>query len=105
VKHALEYLESFAVMALLVVGLTGGAYHLFRDGGWIDAAGGTLWGFVTESPLTALLLFGCAIALTFMWRQSRKFQRQNGKAATAVFYVMLAAGAWFLGRLLLAGTL
>jgi hypothetical protein len=104
VKQALEYLESFAVMALLAVGLTGAAYHLFRDGGWVEAAGGSLWTFITDSPLMAMGLILCSIILTWMWRHSRSFQKQNTKAATAVFYAMLASGVYFLGRLIFVGT-
>jgi membrane protein implicated in regulation of membrane protease activity len=104
VKQTFEYLESFAVMALLSVGLTGASYHLFRDGGWVEAAGGSLWAFITDSPLMALGVILSSIVLTWMWRRSRSFQKQNTKAATAVFYTMLASGAYFLGRLTLVGT-
>jgi len=105
VKQALECLESFAVITLLLIGLTGAAYHLLRDGGWLEAAGGSLWNFITSSPLLALALMVCAGILTYLWRQSRRFRQQNGRAATVVFYLMLAAGAFFLGRLMLVGSL
>jgi hypothetical protein len=86
------------------MGLTGAAYHLFRDGGWVEAAGGGLWGFITNSPLMALALIVCALILTYLWRHGRSFQRQNTQVATGVFYVMLAAGAYSLGRLIIVGT-
>ena len=103
-KQTFEYLESLAVMALLATGLTGAAYHLFRDGGWMETAGGSLWTFITNSPLMALALLGSSVILTHMWRHSQSFQRQNATAATGAFYVMLSAGAYFLGRLLIVGT-
>jgi uncharacterized membrane protein len=105
VKQALESLESFAVIALLLIGLTGAAYHLLRDGGWLEAAGGSLGTFIMNSPLMALAVIVCAVVLNYLWRQSRRFRQQNGKAATAVFYLMMAAGAFFLGRLMLVGSL
>ena len=104
-KHAIEYVESFAVMALIAMGLTGASYHLFRDGGWLDAAGTSLIGFIVDSPLLALAAIVSAVILTWLWHHSRSFQRTNGKAATGVFYLMLAGGAFFLGRLVMVGSL
>ena len=103
-KQTFEYLESLAVMALMAMGLTGAAYHFFRAGGWVETAGGSLWTFIINSPLMALGLLGCSVVLTYLWRHSQSFQRQNAKSATGVFYVMLAAGAYFLGRLFIVGT-
>lgn len=103
-KQTIEYLESFAVMALVAMGLTGAAYHLFRDGGWMETAGGNLWSFITESPLLALGAIVCSIILTRLWQHSRQFQRQNARAATAMFYGLLVAGVYFVGRLMFVGT-
>jgi uncharacterized membrane protein len=103
-KQTIEYLEALAVMALVAMGLTGAAYHLFRDGGWVESAGGSLWDFILNSPLMALALIVCALILTYLWRHGRSFQRQNAHVATGAFYVMLAAGAYFLGQLVLVGS-
>jgi len=105
VKQTIEYLESFAVMTLIAMGLTGAVYHLFREGGWMETAGGNLVHFITNSPLLALAAILCTVILAHMRRHSSRFQRENGKAATGVFYAMLAAGAYFMGRLMLVGTL
>ena len=104
-KQAVLYLESFAVMGLLAMGLTGAAYHIFRDGGWLEAVGANLWAFVLDTPLVALAAFGRAMVITWLWRRSRQYERQNGTAATGVFYVMLAAGAYFAGHFVVAGSL
>jgi hypothetical protein len=104
-KQTIEYLESFTVMALMAMGLTGAAYHLFRDGGWVESAGGSLWAFILHSPLLALGLILCSIILTCLWRHSRSFQQQNTHVATGVFYVLLAIGAYFLGRLMIVGSI
>ena len=92
-------------MALLGTGLTGAAYKLFRDGGWLEAAGASLWAFVVDAPFMALAALGSAVAITWLWRRNRRYERQNGKAATGMFYVMIAAGAYFVGHFFVAGTL
>src|SRR5262245_55963597 len=104
-KQTVEYLESFAVMALIGMGITGASYHLFRDGGWMESTAAGLWEFIVDYPLLAIAAFLSAAALTWRWRHSRQFQRQNEKAATAAFYVMIAAGMFFVGRLVIDGTL
>ena len=104
-KQAVVYLESFAAMALLATGITGAAYHIFRDGGWLEAAGANLWAFVVDEPFMALAALASAVVITWLWRRSRSYERQNGTAATGAFYVMLAAGAYFVGHFVFAGTL
>jgi hypothetical protein len=89
----------------MAMGLTGAAYYLFRDGGWVESAGDSLWAFILHSPLMALGLVLCSIILTCLWRHSHSFQKQNTQVATGVFYVLLGAGAYFLGRLIILGSL
>jgi uncharacterized membrane protein YhaH (DUF805 family) len=105
VNKTLEYLQSFVVIALLLAGLTGIAYHMFRQDGWIESITGGIWGLTMRSPLMALVVVGGAIALGVMRWRSRKIQRDQGKVATVVFYIIIAAGAYFLGRLAIVGSL
>ena len=103
-KQTIVYLESFGVMALMAMGLTGAAFHLFRDGGWVESAGGSLWAFIINSPLMALGLILCSIVLTCLWRHSRSFERQNTHVATGMFFILLASGVYFLSRLIISGS-
>ena len=103
-KQTILYLESLAVMGLMAMGLTGAAYYLFRDGGWVESAANSLGAFILDAPLMALGLILSSIILTCLWRHSHSFQRQNTHVATGVFYVLLAAGAYFLGRIIVVGT-
>ena len=104
-KQTIEYLESLAVMTLIAMGLTGAAYHLFRDGGWVESAGSSLWSFIIDSPLLGLASIACAVVITRLWHHSRHFQRHNAQMASAVFYMLMGAGTYFLGHLVVVGTL
>ena len=104
-KQTLEYLESFVVTALIVVGLAGIAYHLFREGGWIGTFTGSFWSYTLRSPVMASVAIAGAMVLGFIWRQNRKAERQETKAAAMVFYLMIAAGAYFMGHVAIRGTL
>ena len=104
-KQAMMCVESFLVMSLVGTGLTGGAYHLFREGGWLERAGSSLWLFIEESPMLALVAVLSAVVITWLWRRNRQYEKQNATAATGAFYALLAAGAYFAGHLVLSGSL
>ena len=104
-KETVEYLESFVVLALMFAGLTGIAYHFFREGGWVETMTGSLWNLTMRSPLMALAVASGSIALWFVWQRNRTSQQQQGKAATVLFYVTIAAGTYFLGHLAIQGSL
>ena len=53
-KQFLEYAESFAVIVIVLFGITGISYHLFRDDGWIEAVAGYVWDVSVQYPLIAL---------------------------------------------------
>ena len=53
-KQYLEYFESFAVIVLVLFGIGGFSYHLFRDNGWVETALGNLWSASIQYPLIAL---------------------------------------------------
>ncbi|MCC7483506.1 MAG: hypothetical protein IT529_00825 [Burkholderiales bacterium] len=103
-KQALEYLESFAVLVLILVGLTGFAYHLFREEGLANTVTCGIWDFIMASPFIAFVVLVCASTLGFVWRRNRRAQREQGKAATVVFYAMIASGVYFLGKLVIFGS-
>jgi hypothetical protein len=105
VKETVEYLESFVVLALTFAGLTGIAYHMFREGGWVETMTGSFWNLSMRSPLMALAVVAGSIALGFLWQRTRMSEQQQGKAATVVFYVAIAAGMYFLGHLAIQGSL
>ena len=55
--------------------------------------------------MMTLAALASAVVLTWLWRRSREFRREDSEADTGAFYVMLAAGAYFAGHLVLGGSL
>lgn len=104
-NKTLEFLQSFAVIVLMVAGLAGFSYHLFREGGWLESFTGGIWSFTMRSPLMALAVIVGATALVVVRHRNRKIQRDQGKVATVAFFLIIAAGAYFLGHLAIWGTL
>jgi hypothetical protein len=105
VKQFLEYAESFAVIVLVLFGITGFSYHLFRDDGWIEAAVGNLWDVSIQYPLIALPVIVAAVYLGRLWNQSRLAHGRTSKLPDLFIYALMASGAVFIVRFFWYGTL
>jgi len=105
VKQFLEYAESFAVIVLVLFGITGFSYHSFRDNGWIEAAVGNLWDVSVQYPLIALPVIVAAIYLGKLWNQSRIAHGRTSKLPDLFIYALMASGAVFIVRWFWYGTL
>ena len=104
-KEFLVYLESFVVMALVLTGLAGIAYNLFRDGGWIEKGLGNAWDYTMQYPLILIFVAVGAFILARWWRQDHATRGHNRLAPTIVLYTIMAAGAYFVVHFALYGTL
>ena len=97
-KQYLEYFESFVVVVLVLFGIGGFSYHLFRDNGWIEIVLGNLWGVTVQYPLIMLPVIVGAVVLGKMWNQVRIAHGRATKLPDLVIYALMASGAVFIGR-------
>ena len=97
-KRYLEYLESFGVITLVLFGIAGFSYHLFRDNGWIEAVAGNLWDVSVQYPLIALPVIVAAVFLGKRWNEARIAHGRTSKLPDFVIYLLMASGAVFIGR-------
>ena len=104
-KQFLEYVESFAVIAFVLFGITGFSYHLFKDNGWIEAVIGNVWDVSVQYPLIALPVIVAAVFLGRMWNQARISHGRFSKLPDLVIYALMASGAVFIFRYFWYGTL
>jgi len=105
VKQYLEYVESFAVIVLVLFGITGFSYHLFKDNGWIEAVIGNVWNVSFQYPLIALPVIVAAVYLGRMWNQSRIAHGRFSKLPDLIIYALMASGAVFIVRYFWFGAL
>ena len=104
-KQYLEYAESFAVIALVLFGITGFSYHLFKDNGWIEAVIGNVWNVSFQYPLIALPVIVAAVYLGRMWNQSRIAHGRFSKLPDLLIYALMASGVVFIARYFWFGNL
>jgi hypothetical protein len=105
VKQYLEYVESFAVIVLVLFGITGFSYHLFKDDGWIEAVIGNVWNVSFQYPLIALPVIVAAVYLGRMWNQSRIAHGRFSKLPDLLIYALMASGVVFIARYFWFGNL
>ena len=103
-KQYLEYAESFAVITLILFGIGGISYHLFRDGGWVEMLAGNLWDVSIQYPLIALPVIVAAVFLGKMWNEARITHGRASKLPDFIIYALMLAGAIFVGRFFWYGT-
>lgn len=91
----------FAILILMVIGIGGVIYHAVGEDGWI---GRLLGGVLNEGIASAIgIVLGAAVAGWFIRRWLIATQRHK-LFNDFLMYAMVALGLFFLGRLLLQGT-
>ena len=88
---------TFAVLVLVVAGLTGISYNLFREDGWIES--------VFSHPSILLFVIFGAVILGVLWSKDSKTELRHQIVPNLLFYSMVAAGLYFIGRLAITGAL
>lgn len=104
-KQFLTFLESFVIVALVAAGILGLTYHVFRAGGWFDAAFERLAEIVFQNVTASFIIGTIALVLFVMWHERRVTKGvYNRRLPTIVLYVLMAAGVFFIGRYALVGS-
>lgn len=88
-------------MGLMLVGIFGIAFEMFRENGWLAKLLGSMFNSTTSMVLTAVALVG-------LWLLNRWISTPDKSEAKKVgdvpMYAMMAVGAYYLYRLLITGS-
>ena len=103
-KQLVEFLESFIVIALVLAGLGGISYNLFRTNGWLETTLGHIWELDTQYILIAVPVVVGAVVLFNMWRGGRVIHSKTSIIPNLLLYSLFVAGVSFVGRYVLTGT-
>jgi hypothetical protein len=92
------------VIVLVLFGIGGFSYHLFRDNGWVETLLGNLWDVSVQYPLIALPVIVAAVFLGKMWNEARITHGRTTRLPDYFIYALMAAGLVFIGRYFWLGT-
>jgi len=102
-RALLTLLGSLLVGGLVLLGIGGIVYHLFRDGGWMSQGLGILWEAHYQAPIMTLIL---VIAAFFVFKALHSAQTgttRDSKLPDFVLFTFIAVGIFFFGRWLTTG--
>lgn len=102
-KQLFAVVESLITIVLVLAGVIGISYRMFRDGGWFVQGFGKVVDAYISYPLIAI---GVTIALYFVYRAGHLSlsQGRGGKRFDLVVYGLMAAGIYFIGHYVVSGS-
>jgi hypothetical protein len=104
-KALFSLLGSLLVGGLVLLGIGGVAYHLFREDGWLSQGMGALWEAHYQAPVLTIILI---IAAFFVFRTLYTAQiggKRDSKIPDFVLFAFIAVGIFFFGRWLTTGSI
>jgi Ca2+/Na+ antiporter len=102
-KSLLNTLGSVLIGALIMLGIGGTAYHLFRENGLLAQGMGALWNAQYEAPVMTVVLILAAIFVVKALRGAQVGNKRESKIPDFILFAFIATGIFFLGRLLTSG--
>jgi hypothetical protein len=96
VKQIFEYIQSFLTIGLLLAGLGGVAYHMFKENGWLGRILGKIWDVQMENPVIAIPLTLAVLFIGKMWYDHNRAKGYTSKLPDVLIYVIMAAGVYFI---------
>jgi len=102
-KSTLSTLGSLLVGALIMLGIGGIAYHMFREGGLLAQGLGALWSAQYEAPAMVVILIIAAFFVVKALRGAQVGNNRESKIPDFILFAFIACGVFFLGRLLING--
>lgn len=103
-KQALEYINSFVTITLILAGLGGVSYNLFKEGGWLGVILGKWWSAQMAHPMIALPVTIAVVVIGKLWIDHNRAKGHTSKVPDVMVYVIMAAGVFFFYRLIVDGT-
>ena len=101
-----DFLESFVIVVLVIAGIGGILYHLFRQAGWGTVIVDKTLELYFLHPAPMITATIVAIVGGVVWHERRAATgKYNKKFPTYVLYALMAVGVYFIGRYAIRGTL
>ncbi|MBY0265599.1 MAG: hypothetical protein K2W84_04245 [Burkholderiales bacterium] len=96
-------LGSMLVGGLVLLGIGGVTYHLFRDDGWLSQGLGALWEAQYQAPMMTFVLIIGALFVIRTLHSAQVGGKRESKLPDFVLFAFIAVGIFFLGRWLTTG--
>ena len=102
-KQILEYVQSFVTIALLLAGIGGVSWHMFKEGGWAGTILGKIWDIQMANPVIAIPLTLGLLFIGKLWYDHNRAKGYTSKLPDILIYVIMAAGVYFIYEFIAQG--
>ena len=100
-----EFLGSFVVVVLVITGIGGILYHIFRQAGWGSVFMDKMFELYLLHPGWMIPLTVVFVLIFTLWYDRRAATgRYNKKFPTYVLFALMAMGVYFIGSYVVRGT-
>jgi hypothetical protein len=103
VKQVFEYIQTFVTITLLLAGIGGLAYHMFKAGGWLSVAFGKFWDIQMANPVIAIPATIAIVFIGKLWYDHNRAKGHTSKIPDILIYVVMAAGVYFIYQFIAQG--
>jgi amino acid permease len=100
VKQIFEYIHSFVTIGLILAGLGGVSYHMFKENGWLGIIFGKFVDIQVGYPMIAIPVTLAAVFFGKMWFDHNRAKGHTSKLPNVLIYVIMAAGVYFIWEFL-----
>jgi hypothetical protein len=104
VKQIFDYINSFVTITLVLAGIGGVSYNMFREGGWVGTLFGKFVDVQLENPVIAIPVTLGALFIGKLWRDRQAEHGKTSRLPDVLIYVIMAAGAFYLWRFFSTGS-
>lgn len=104
-KQIFDFVSTFVAVALILAGIGGVAYNMFKENGWLGAILGKVWDAQLENPLVAIPVTIAVLFIGKMWYDHNRATGHTSKLPNVLIYVIMATGVYFIYQLAVNGTL
>lgn len=104
-KAILNMAGAVVVGSLILLGIGGIVFHLFRDDGWIAKGLGAIWEAQYQAPMTTIALIVAALFVVRMLHSAQIGGKRGSAIPDLILYTFIATGIYFLYRLIATGQL
>ena len=102
-KQVFEYVQSFVTIALMLAGIGGLAYHMFKEGGWLVTILGKIWDVQMANPVVAIPVTLAILFIGKLWYDHTRAKGYASKLPDILIYVIMAAGVYLIYELISHG--
>ncbi len=103
-KQALDYVTSFVTITLVLAGLGGISYSMFKEGGWLGTLFSKFVDVQMDNPVFAIPVTIGAAVVGKMWYDHQVAKGHTSKMPDVLIYFIMAAGVYFLYRFFTTGS-